>query len=152
MAIVNWNLAQSGLNASPLFLSRTVFGNGNCQLENCPVRPRLYCNVRLACWSGAGAPADQNCIFNRIFATLFLCVWQRQLSTGISPSLAEALPQGKAGLLVWSRCPLGGKLHYQTLCLCVWQWQLSTGISPSQAKAIRQCKASLLVGSRCPRR
>ena len=53
-AIVNWNLAQSGLTASPLSLSGSVFGNGNCQLESRPVRPRLYHNVRQACWSGAG--------------------------------------------------------------------------------------------------
>ena len=87
-AIVNWNLAQSGLTASPLSLSGAVFGNGNCQLESRPVRPRLYRNVRQACWSGAGAPTDENCIFNWIFATLCFCVWQRQLTTGISPSQA----------------------------------------------------------------
>ena len=144
-AIVNWNLAQSGLTESPLSLSGSLFGNGNCQLESCPVWLNLYGNVRQAYWSRAGAPSEENCIwigflppYAYVFGysncqlesgsarpdciatfTICLCVWQRQLSTGILPSLAEALPQGKAGLLVWSRCPLGGKLHYQTLCICV---------------------------------
>jgi hypothetical protein len=39
-------------------------------------------------YSGAGAPAKENCIFNWILATLFLSVWHQQLSTDILPSQA----------------------------------------------------------------